>query len=211
MIKEKSEIKLIKKALDIANSTFEEISNSVRKLHKSGIKNLVLRLYGFGEDGIEHKAANTFSIDKRVGTKKELLQLVDLVKNAGGKIYLDADFQFVYKSGNGFKASKDAAHYLNRVLVRNGRYDIVTRKFDKENMARYFVSPSLYEQYAQGYIGGLDLILTDEKKIGLSYGTSGAYLGGDYTNKKDIDRVQSVGSLINALNFTKKSGYDMIY
>lgn len=192
-------------------STFEEIINSVKKLHKSGIKNLVIRLYGFGEDGLEHKAVNTFSIDKRVGTKKELLQLVELIENAGGKIYFDADFQFVYKSGNGFKASKDAAHYLNRVLVRNGRYDIVTREFNKENMARYLVSPSLYEQYTQGFIGRLDKILNGQKKIGLSYGTSGAYLGGDYTNKKDIDRVQSVESLTNALNFAKKSGYEMMF
>lgn len=192
-------------------STFKEIRDSVKKLHKSGIKNLVIRLYGFGEDGLEHKAANTFSIDKRVGTKKELLQLVEVVENAGGKIYVDADFQFVYKFGNGFKASKDAAHYLNRVLVRNGRYDIVSRVFDKENMARYFVSPSLYKQYAEGYIVKLNKILDSKNNLGLSYGTSGAYLGGDYTDKKDINRVQSVELLTNALYFAQKSGYEMMF
>lgn len=191
-------------------STFEEITASVKKLHKEGIKNLVVRLYGLGEDGLEHRAVNTFSLYKKVGTKSELSELKELITGAGGKLYLDADFQFVYKSGNGFKNSTDAAHYLNRVLVRNGRYDIVSRAYDKENMARYFVSPSLYEEYAKGYIGRMSKVL-GTKDIGVSYGTSGTFLGGDYTAKKDIDRVQSAELLRNALNSVAEKGFDMMF
>lgn len=188
----------------IVLSTLSEITDTVKELHKSGVGAIELRLKGYGNGGLSGKAANDFSVDSKVGTQEELETLRKLLESNGGRLYLDADFQFVYSEGNGFSKKNDAAHYLNRTIVCRGDYDIVTREYDNTHLFRYFVSPSVYGEFAESFLSELSDSVRDSKAYGISYGSSGMYLGGDYASK-DIDRVQSRRYLEKALENTSNT------
>lgn len=179
-------------------STLSEITETVKKLQDLGVGPINVRLKGYGSGGLSKKAANDFSIDSDVGSIQQLESLRELLENNGGRLWLDADFQFVYSAGNGFSKNNDAAHYLNRTIVCRGDYDIVTREYDNSRLFRYFVSPYVYAEFAQGFLSGLFDAVDDGGLYGISYGTSGMYLGGDYA-RRDIDRVQSRQLLDTAL------------
>jgi len=185
----------------IVLSTISEIIDSVEAFKEKGIKNIVVRLKGYGTGGLTNKAYNRFEIDSKVGSAKEIQQLKKLLEKDGGALYLDADFQFVYSKGNGFSQKNSSAHYLNRAVVYNGSHDIVTRKYDAEQLPRYFVSPSLYKKYSSDFISSLKKKLPD--MTGISFGTAGLYLGSDYASDKDMDRAESLYLLKTALKSVK--------
>ena len=114
-------------------STVSEIIDAAEKLKAADVGPIVIRLFGYTDDGYEHKAYNEFSICKKVGTAQELKELQSLCKETGGGLYLDADMYFAYKSGNGFTPSKDSARYLNRLQNVRSDYDIVTRQYKRVN------------------------------------------------------------------------------
>lgn len=186
---------------EIVLSTLSEIINTVRELKEQGIDNIYVRLLGYTDNGLAHGAYNKFDLNRKVGSKKELAELKKLLDD---KLYLDADFQYVYvdSKSSDFSVADDSAHYLNRALVRNGLHDTVTRKVDIGVLKKFLVSPSRYEDYSKNFIKSVN------KKLGyipsLSYASAGQYLGGDYTSKKDIDRAMSLYHLDNALKSANK-------
>ena len=189
---------------EIALSTIEEIISTVEKLKDKGISPINVRLIGYTDNGVAHGAYNKFSLNRSVGTKAQLLKLMKTVEDGGGKLYLDADFQYVYtdSKSSDFNIADDSAHYLNRALVRNGNHDTVTRAMESATLKKYFVSATRYEDYSANYIKSAEKKL--DKLPALSYASAGQYLGGDYTSKKDIDRAMSLFHLDNALKSAAK-------
>lgn len=193
----------------IVLSTLDEIIASVSKLVQADIGPCVVRLFGYSPSGLENKAYSVFEIDSRVGTAKQLAELNVLLEKSGGRLYLDADIEFAYKKGNGFSPSSDAARYLNRLLVYRGAYDIVTRDYSADKLAKYFISPLNYEKYSKSFSVSLEKKLGKSSLPGLSYGNFGLYLGGDYAKNNDIDRCESSLLIQKALEERKKDGYNI--
>lgn len=200
MIKKKASVMGVSYDEKIVLSTIKEIIDAVEKLNEKGIKNIVLRLKGYGSGGLENKAYNRFEIDSAVGTAEELMKLETLLKENGGALYLDADFQFVYSKGNGFSEKNSTAHYLNRAVVYKGSYDIVTRQYNSKLLPKFFISPSLYGEYSRNYLKSLKGKLSGDFKV--SFGSAGRYLGSDYASARDMDRAQSLYLLQEALKQT---------
>ena len=212
MIRKPSSVMGISYDKKIVLSTIEEIIESVKEFNQKGIKNIVLRLKGYGEGGLTNKAYNRFEIDSAVGTVKELKELKALLEKNGGALYLDADFQFVYTHGNGFSEKNSSAHYLNRAVVYKGSYDIVTREYNFEHLPKYFITPTLYGEYSKGFLKDSNKKLSEAFKV--SFGSSGQYLGSDYASNKDMNRTESLYFLKKALKetnekamFDKGNGY----
>lgn len=201
MIKKNASVMGVSYDKKIVLSTIDEIIDAVEKLNKKGIKNINLRLKGYGEGGLENKAYNRFEIDSAVGTAEELMELEALLQKNGGALYLDADFQFVYSKGNGFSEKNSTAHYLNRAVVYKGSYDIVTRQYDSKLLPKFFTSPTLYGEYSKNYLKSLNKKLSGDFKV--SFGSAGRYLGSDYASDKDMDRAQSLYLLQEALKQTR--------
>jgi hypothetical protein len=189
----------------------EDIIKIIKDLHKENINNISVRLIGYTSDGVQHGAYNSFEIDKAVGTKAELSELAKLLKDNGGTLYLDSDVNFSYKKSKGFSPSDDAAQYLNRTVVYRGQRNIVTNEYSDE-LKRYLVSPSKYMEYILNFNEDLKNKMDNSSvNIGLSYGTAGVYLGGDYAKERDIDRTESVILLKKALDKVKKANRSMVF
>ena len=91
MIKKNASVMGVSYDKKIVLSTIEEIIDAVEKLNEKGIKNIILRLKGYGSGGLENKAYNRFEIDSAVGTAEELMKLEALLQENGGALYLDAE------------------------------------------------------------------------------------------------------------------------
>ena len=195
---------------EIVLSTVSEITESVKKLKDAGVGPCVVRLIGYGSSGYEHMVYSNYQLDRRVGTDKQLKELQALLEADGGKLYLDGDMQFAYRNGNGFSASKNASRSLNRLVVCRGEYDVVTRKLTNK-LQRYLVSPMHYSAYTGRMRDSLRKAWGESSPPGISYGSSGLCLGGDYSKKTDIDRAESVYLLNNALSETKSDGFEMMF
>lgn len=200
MITEKSSMMGVPYRKKTVLSTIEEITEQVKKAQNAGLKNIVIRLFGYTSYGYEHSAYNEFSIDKDVGTVNELAQLSSLLEENGGKLYLDADMIFAYSDGAGFSLEDDTARYLNKLVVCNGSYDIVNRN-NSNTLKKYMISPVNYRSYTSDYLDSLIKKWPKGCKLpGLSYGTAGLYLGGDYNKKYDFDRSETAAFISKALS-----------
>ena len=191
-------------------STLDEIISSVSEIVAADIGPCVVRLFGYSPSGLENKAYSVFEIDGRVGTVEQLKELNNLLKKSGGRLYLDADVEFAYKEGNNFSSSSDAARYLNRLIVYRGAYDIVTRDYSGNRLAKYFISPLNYENYSKEFSISLKDKFGNASLPGLSYGNFGVYLGGDYAKNNDIDRFESSLLVQKTLSDRLKDGYDIL-
>lgn len=191
-------------------STLSEITKSVSALQKAGLDNIVVRLYGYGPSGYEHGAYSKYQLSGKVGSQQELEQLKQLLQSAGGQLYLDADMQFAFRRGNSFSPSNDAARYLNRIVAYRGQYDIVTGKFS-DSLRKYLISPMRYPEYTSTFLNSLKEEFNNAEYLGLSYGSTGLYLGGDYAKTRDIDRTESVQYVEAALAAAKKDGFQMAF
>lgn len=191
-------------------STLDGIISSVEKIHSAGLKNVTVRLFGYTRNGYEHSAYTAFELDKRIGTKKQLAELNSLLESNGGKLYLDADMQFSYRSSKSFSASEDSARYLNRLVVCRGNYDTVSRKYT-DVLRKYFITPAEYENISGSFAASLAKNFKGGTAPGISFGNAGLYLGGDYSKKRDLNRCESAEMLENALKNAEKSGTGMIF
>lgn len=199
-------------------STLPEIMESVRAFHDAGVGPIVLRLAGYSPSGLENSAYNTFRLDPKVGTVAQLEELASLLASKGGQLYLDADIQFAYNTGNAFSLADDASHYLNRMVVRFKRHNLVTRDYLADMGGtglfgtRYLVSPANYADYAARFRKELEKVRGQtDTSLGLAYSSSGQYLGGDYGSRKNVDRAMSASLLTQALRQSAEAGYPMLF
>lgn len=207
MITEEASMMGVSYTKKIVLSTIDEIYTSVEKLIKADIGPVIVRLFGYSSSGAEHKVYSKFQLDKNVGTVSQVKELKQLLEENGGKLYFDSDMQFAYEGGNGFSVSDNSARYLNRLVVCRGDHNIVSRAYSS-NQLRYLVSPLYYPSIAESMMNSLDKKLG---KVGLSYGSSGVYLGGDYAKGRNLDRCESADLTVQALNKAKENGFEMAF
>lgn len=207
MITEEASMMGVPYTKKIVLSTIDEIYSSVEKLIKADIGPVIVRLFGYSSSGAEHKAYSKFQLDKNVGTVSQVKELKDLLEENGGKLCFDTDMQFAYEGGNGFSVSDNSARYLNRLVVCRGDHNIVSRAYSS-NQLRYLISPLYYSSIAESMMNSLDKKLG---KVGLSYGSSGVYLGGDYAKGRNLDRCESADLTAQALNKAKENGFEMAF
>lgn len=210
MITEKASILGIPYTKKTVLSTVPEITASVKNLIENGIEGINVRLLGYAPAGLNNSVYNTFKIDRKVGTAEDIQQLDKLLRDNGGMLYLDADMQLAYNSGNGFSSENDAARYINRKTVNISRNDIVTGAAVTEGLS-YAVSPIRYQTYATDFLSSLKKKWNDDILPGLSYGTAGKYLSGDYLPTRCIDPTESKNLLLNAIEGTDKANVNMLF
>ena len=152
-------------------SSIMEVQSALRE---KGIGNTVIRLNGYTKDGIAHGRLNALSLYGGVGSTDELKTLIAQQNAAGGSVFFDADFQFVYRDrlGDGFDQKRDSAQYLNRSLIHTGDYDRVTRDYTALPY-RFYTSPAVWLDTARAFADDLGKTLGGGK-AGLSYLVGGS-------------------------------------
>lgn len=187
-------------------SKLSDIEKAVNELHKNGVKGLNIRLKGFGNYGANHAAANTFELDKSVGTVDELRRLAKTLNENDGKLYLENDISFAYKdySFDDFSPKKDAVYSLGGSLCYKSDFDLVELDFKKKVDTKYIISSHNYLSYMEGFTKKY-LKKVNDKDIGVSWGAGGKWLFSNFNDKNVLDRTDALNSTVTTLEYAGKN------
>lgn len=174
-------------------STLKEIQKSVEELYESGVENVYVRLTGYAKNGGKyHGISDTFSLEPKVGSLKELEELAALLEEHGGGLFLEDDFISVYKDTrfDNFSSTSDTIRRLDKTLADVSDSDLVTGKTDNHVHVRYLVSPKLYENMAEQFKESLNKS-SNVGNIYISAGDAGRLLLSDFNSKDEYDRIET--------------------
>ena len=187
-----------------ALSTFESIQAVARRLQEADITNLQIRLKGYGSAGLNHAFFDRLDVSNKMGSMEQLVALAEGLKQSGGRLYLDTDFNYVYTDGSfdGFKAGSDGAKRMDRSVASLSGFNPVTLEFETQNNYRMAVSPSIYRYLAGAFFGSVDKQLKDNKSLfGFSWSTGGEYITSDFSKKVDYDLSMSKDAVRETMEF----------
>lgn len=173
----------------IALTSYNEVQEILELLIDNGAKGLKLRYTGWINEGLHNSVFNQVDFIDALGSKKELKNLLTFAEQNGISVFLDTQFDRVYKdkSFDGFKYSRDASRQLDHKVGVAGNYNPASLEMIDESKY-YLVSPSKMVQFASSYFKAL---AKEEIQAGISLGTMGRHLNGDYKVESTITREQS--------------------
>lgn len=182
------------------------IESTAAWLHEKGIA-VAVRLRGFGKDGLETMNLSDFSLNRKTGTPAQFASLAESLRAYGGELWLDRDISIVYREKNfdSYKKSIHTARRLNKTLFTASDYDLVTLKKVSGLNKRLMVTPGIYEQTIRKLLTRMpakELSLFD----GISWGSAGSELYGDYNTRFVVDRNLAVRYIQDALEAIKEQG-----
>lgn len=183
----------------IALSTLSSIQNIVNRLHTKGVENIYLRLKDFGNGGKEHGAANTFELDKIVGTTEELKTLAETLSKHGGKLYLENEVVYSYTDNafDGFRGREDSSHNLSGGIAYDKQFNVVELNYERALQPRYIVSPTNYHSYFETFTRKLKNKIGDVS-LSVSWSSGGNILVADYKKSAVVDRIATLKNVESA-------------
>jgi len=167
---------------ELALTTYAQHTELLNLLHKNGIDNITMQLDGWCNKGIKNTAFNRLEPIGALGGKRDLIQLIDSVKDTNTTAFFGTDFQYVSKT-NGFSVNRDAARNLENLTARTYDYELSTLKW-MPSTGRMIVSPRLYDTFASAFRKSAKSL--GIQGVGLQ--RMGHELGGDYNESQQLDR-----------------------
>ncbi len=188
-------------------TTFEEAEAMVTDLYNSGLKNMSVKLSGWSNGGVEQKVANSVKAVGKLGSKKELLSLVDTAKSNGIDFYLNGIASYAYNSNilDGFNVFSDAARFISRKKAELYRYDTIT--FEQSRWQESFYLLSTDETLKM-----VDNLTEAAQKYnaGLSLEDIGRDLSSDFNSKNFNTRENVLGKQEAQLKALSDSGMNLM-
>lgn len=129
-------------------TTVNQVREILEDLIEEGVDSLVVRLMGFGEDGLDSIATKPFKLNKSLGSEKELQELCNWAKTQEIEIYIDVDTQYVYgeKAFDKFSKYKDTAYLLTNEYGMGYPYKPSTMQLDQLQEPFYILNPVTVSQ-----------------------------------------------------------------
>ncbi len=186
--------------LQTSLTTFEQTEGIIDDLNKRGISNINIRLTGWYNGGMQHKAPSTLSVPGNIGGMSGLKELAKYAEEKGVGLYPDLDYTYVEKFGmfDGISESKDTAKTLDGRDAEHRVYNALYQGFENDDKS-IISSGSLKKLYKK--------IRDEYEEIGAT-GISVASLGSDLNSNHDedyvINRDQSEELVANFLKQLKK-------
>jgi len=191
-------------------TTYQQAEQILTSLEALGIKSVSLRYLGWLEDGIKHVYPEKVRLEKVLGRQTELESLSARLEAAGGRLYLGVNFMNVYPKtfARGFRASKDAARFLDGLPAKSYSYDPATGKY-KSGDYRFILSPRALGPLVDSFFTSLQAFsITSIAPLEM-----GLQVNSDFRNSADVtvDRQQAVEILREQLSkMTAGYGADLI-
>ena len=98
------------------------------ELVRSRVSGIKVRYTGWTKGGIHHYFPSQVSLERALGTRADLDQLIKFAAEHDIEIYPDVDFITVYRDTlfDGYRSGRDASRYLNRSAVKVYDFNIAT-------------------------------------------------------------------------------------
>lgn len=166
-------------------TTFEQAGTIVDQLSAQGVQDINMRYIGWFNRGIKHKTPEKLRLDSVLGDKQDLQRLASKLEEAGGKLYPDVAFQYIYNDDLNFTPASDAARFVTRDVAELHPYNRALNRMDPLKGSYYLLSaaklPHYVDKFMQSYTSKLDL-------SGVSLRDLGDVVGADYRVSRVIHR-----------------------
>ncbi len=194
-----------------AMTTYADVKAMAEELAVKNIKNQVMVLQGWFNEGYYHDAPHDIRLVKDMGSKAELEELNDQIASYGGTMYGDVEFQRVTYADTGFNYGAEGSRYygagyvasfglVNPTTLRNtSGLGYMEPQYD-------LMSPKFLPRYVEKFV----------KKIhnydisGLSLRDLGSYLTSDKKRTEVINREEALDIVLAQLDLLKASGKKLL-
>ncbi len=167
----------------LPTTTLADAKKIMTEIKKEVNTDFAVQLKGFGDSGLDAgKIAGDYTVNKNLGSYKELKNLFDFSKSKNIDLYFDFDIERFNKKSSGFSTFFDAATNAGEQKAIQYAYDIAVRD-KKEETAYNLLSPA-------NFTIAFDKIVKKTSKYnvsGISLDTLSSVAYSDYTDKENSE------------------------
>lgn len=129
-------------------TTFNEAAAIIAQLHDDGLTNMSVKLTGWMNGGVQQKILKSVKLVGELGSKKDLINLINQGYKLGIDIYLDGVTSYAYDSNfmNGFFVFRDAARFVSKEKAELFKYSTVTYGKRYDLPSYYLLKPSVIQE-----------------------------------------------------------------
>lgn len=186
-------------------TTFEQAEAIVNRMIERGIGNIKLKYSGWFNGGLDHKVPGKIAVDEAVGGAKGLRDFIAFAREQGVSFYPDVAL-LTANTADGFKETKEASRTLRDVPAAVYPLDLALNRRDRDKSPSFVVSPRLVAHYTEAMLDDLRPFETG----GISLRDLADQLNSDYREHKQIDRAESEGISVQALNRIREAGLSVM-
>ena len=145
-----------------------------------------LVLNGWRTGGLRSQAANRFDPEGKLGGKSGLKALNEACAAASSRLYLAADFPYVYRDAwfDGFSVNGDSSKLLTSDPAFKPDYRASTYYMDTDGLSAYMLRPDKMRENAQA----MNRAMAEAGITGVAFPNLGRDLYTDYTNGAVVSR-----------------------
>ena len=170
-------------------TTFTEANAIISQLHDDGLQNMSVKLTGWMNGGIQQKILKSVKLVNGLGSKKDLLNLINQAHKMGVNIYLDGVVSYAYDSDmmDGFLVFRDAARFVSKEKAELNKYSTVTYGKRYDLSSYYLLKPSVIQKMADKLAQTAAYYAA-----GVSFREFGDDLSSDFNRKNLVSRQQAM-------------------
>lgn len=178
---------------DLALTRFDEAETITKEMIDGGINNLSVKYSGWCNNGIHNSSVRKVKPSKKLGSKKELKSFIEMAQGNNVDVYLDANFQFVYKNKmfDKYSINRDTSKFVSREVVELAYYSPIYFAQLPEEYEYYLTRPS----YAIGNVDSYYKYITGLGTGNISFADLSTELSGDYNYKKHVSREETMNMI----------------
>lgn len=184
-------VALVPTRVAVPLTTFAEAGAIAAELDAAGVENLNLRLCGWLAGGLHHAYPRAAAPERALGGRAGLVGLANRLSALGVGLFPDVNLTTVWRDSwfDGFRLSRDASRFLNRLPAVVPRYDVVTG-LPLEHVAFRVLSPRALPRLLDSFLGSYRRIGAG----GLSLADMGSTLDSDFRERESrlTDRQQAL-------------------
>ncbi len=182
-----------------AYSTLQDVITVGNELLEAGAENMVFKLTGFFNTGVDSTSVSKLKLNSKVGTKDDLAELISWADENGVGLYFDVDVQYVYDTTltDGFSKGSDVAYYLSKTKARKYFYDPVTYQGGVSDLTNspYILNATAVREAIQNVAD----FFSSNNISGISLRNVGSDVNADYKEDRLIERQEATNMLVEDL------------
>ncbi len=187
-------------------TSFENAKVIIDELSSYGIDNLSIKYRGWANGGLDATAPTRIKVEKVLGGKNDLKDLVEYANEKNVKIFPDFDYTYVssFSSGDKFDVKDDTSKTVDNRSAVHRTYDPVYQTFIDDRSL--LISPAKILDFWRD-------IEEDYSEFGtgaVSFATLGSDLNSDHNKEDSLNRENAKERVTEFLAEVKENGYEIM-
>ncbi|MCR5619657.1 MAG: hypothetical protein K6F65_06105 [Lachnospiraceae bacterium] len=188
----------------LALTTYKEAEGVITQLDQDGIENMVVKLTGWCNGGVEQQYIKDVDTIMSLGSGRDLKNLCNTVVSQGNQIYLDGIVEYAYNSNifDGFFTYRDSARFISRELCKLYPFSQITYG-DRDDLDEHYL---LHEQLIPKMMRSFVKTCDSYGATGASFQDVGTDLASDFYRKDPHSRQEALIDQVAVLKEIKDNG-----